>query len=161
MAIVQSGKSATRPGGAGKTLTMDVANGQTRARKKRRPRGKAKTITESFRRNWMKCSRYMVRWYDNRIQKTVRDACHGTQVLWDDFITMTIAGTAYGIIELDGVKLYPVVFVNAVNESIDTIGQKNGDMLYRLENRWARVPIGPAGSVLTYHENNTLPSWEM
>lgn len=161
MAVVQAGKSKTRPGGAGKTLAMYVNKGQFIARRKGRPRGKPKNVLRLFRETWLKATRYLIRYTDPRIQKAARDACEGTQMLWDDFLTMSIAGNCYGTIELDGVKLYPLAVKTRVAEALDAIAPKPGQMLFRTTNGWLKIPEGTVGGILTYQGADQTPTWEV
>lgn len=160
MALLQSGKSRSRPGGANKHLTMYTSNGKFVARKKGRPRGIPREIIKQFRLNWLKAVRYMIRWYDPRMQKAARDACEGTQILWDDFLTMSIAGTCYGAIEIDGRLYYPLAVKLRVSEALDAITAKQGFMLCRGQDIYVGIPYGTPGTVLTSNGTNVPPSWQ-
>lgn len=159
MALLQSGKSRTRPGGANKHLTMYTSGGRFIARKKGRPRGIPKDVIKLFRLKWLECVRYMVRYYDPRMQKAVRDATEGTQILWDDFLTMSIAGTCYGAIEIDGNLYYPLAVKVRVSEALDAITNKQGFMMARGEDIYVGIPYGTSGTVLTSNGPNVPPSW--
>lgn len=96
---------------------------------------------------------------DARAQMAAREMSQNTALLPRDVQMMVMANTAYQAFLLDGKIYMPMNTVYDVSDSLNIIGQVNGDLMIRRAGLWSVVPLGDPGEVLTCTGDDRLIDW--
>lgn len=92
-------------------------------------------------------------------QSFARDLAAQSKLLPRDFLMIALFNRIGYIIRRDGSKVYSMPAMQDVSNLLDAIAQVKGDLMFRGDNWWTRLPIGLPNQVLTVSDDG-LPQWE-
>jgi len=138
---------------------IDEVRGSIRVRAWPKPRGKNRNATNVFWTNWLKGVTYLYRYQPGPVQFQLQEATKGTVWMPRDVFISAARGRAFLLQDENGRTWYPRAMVQDVSNSLDSIGQTPGDMLWRGPDLWVPVPGGSAGQYLTYVDDSNPPEW--
>lgn len=137
----------------------DVSRGVLRVRGWPKKRGTPKSQTTRDQMEWFRQAQWATKFWPPEIVTEITQAVRGTPLLPRDIMTMQMSGRMFMISTSDGRKIYPVVAMTEVSESLDVISQVPGAMLIRGESLWFGLLPGPSGYVLTSAGEGLPPQW--
>ena len=141
-------------------FVVDEIHGKPRIRRWPRPRGINRNPTNAYWSRWLKAITLLYRWQPATVQAQLQEATRDTPWMPRDPFISAARGRAWSITFDDGRTYYPMPTQAAVSESLDAIGQLEGQLLARSANLW--VPIAPGstpGDVLTWQAADEVPAW--
>lgn len=140
---------------------IDEYNGKPRIRAWPRSRGSSRNLTNVQWTDWLKGVTFLYRYQPAKFQAQFQQATKGTPWMARDPFISGFRGRAWSFTDQNGRTYYPVVARQAVSQSLDAIGQLEGNMLYRGPNGWEAVdPPANVGDVLTVVDLADLPQWQ-
>lgn len=147
-----------RPSFRGRVM-YDVSRGVLRARSWPKKRGKAKSQHTIEQNEWFRQAQWATKFWPPALVDQITQAVKGTPLLPRDIMTMQMGNRMFMISTADGRKIYPVIAMTEVSESLDVISQVPGSMLIRGPQFWYGLLPGPAGYVLTSTGEDAEPIW--
>lgn len=147
-----------RPSFRGRVM-YDVSRGVLRARSWPKKRGKPKNQHTIEQNEWFRQAQWATKFWPPALVDQITQAVKGTPLLPRDIMTMQMGNRMFMISTADGRKIYPVIAMTEVSESLDVISQIPGSMLIRGPQFWYGILPGPAGYVLTSTGEDAEPVW--
>jgi hypothetical protein len=94
------------------------------------------------------------------VQRAFANAVKGTPLMPRDLFLMCISGRLAELQLEDGRRIYPMVAVKDVSNSLDMITQVVGSLLFRGEDGWqALIAPDEEGQILVSSDNPLAPAW--
>lgn len=120
---------------------MDVVRGVPRARAWPRPRLSKLTPEQRQQNEWFRQAGWAFKYLDPKSQDWFRRATHRTSLYPRDLFSIMASNGLFAISEGQNKVLYPMPFMQAVSQSLDTLSQNPGYMLVRGDQFWEAVPV--------------------
>lgn len=137
---------------------VDSTRGSLRIRAWPKKRPGPRNPTNEFWSRWLKAITYVYRYQPAEVQFQLQRATQGTVWMPRDIFISSARGRAFALTDQYGRKYFPMPYVVDVSESLDTVGQFEGMMMFRGTDLWSPIPIGPSGHVLTSLDG--YPQWQ-
>lgn len=149
-----------RPPALRGVMVVDEIHGKPRLRAWPRARGPNRHPTNRRWTDWLNGMTYLWRYQPSKFKAQLEEATKGTPWMPRDPFISAARGRAWSFTADDGRTYYPKVVKEAVSQSLDSIGQIVGNMLYRAATGWEPVPP-PEGAdkLLASTGIDTVPEW--
>jgi len=149
-----------RPPSLRGVIVVDSINGKPRTRAWPRPRPAPRHPTNVFWTDWLVGMTYLYRYVPARMQAYFTEVTKGTPWMPRDIHISTGRGRAWAFKADDGRTYVPVPARAAVSQSLDTLAQVTGEMLYRAANTWKAITApAEAGQYLQAVGSPPVPEW--
>lgn len=161
MAILKVARSIARSGPSfRKALYLAERRGTPYASKWPIGRGKSGNPVVRHNQEWFAQAQAAYKVTAPQIIATAIQATAGTPFLPRDLLTAAMAGRLFSItVEGEG-TLYPVAARIDVSQSIDILGNKEGQLLIRTNDLWLQLPAGKIGQPLISQGVGKAPEWQ-
>jgi hypothetical protein len=133
-------------------------NGQVVVKKWPRRQPTARTPEEQANRELLAKAARFTAYMSSGAQTFARDLASSSKLLPRDFLMIALFNRIGYLIMRDGRKVYGMPSIIDVSNLLDAIAQVEGDLMFRGEDLWARLPIGVLNDVLTVGPDG-LPIW--
>lgn len=178
MTVLKSGDPSARlPAYGGRALTY-VRRGQV-IQQAWPPKQSASTLAKTAdQREWFRQANKLAKYAAPSDMVLAREVTAGTPLMPRDILLAAMAGRLWSWRSDDGGVWYSMAAQQDVSQSLDALGQVEGDLLVRFADQWsvinpafgslilrdtegyAELPPGQVGQVLTSQGENLLPAWQ-
>lgn len=138
---------------------IDEVRGALRIRPWPHPQGAHRSPNSQYWTNWLRAASYVYKFQPAKFQSQLQAATKGTVWMPRDIFISALRGRAWAL-KTEGRTYYPMAAINDVSDLLNVIAQFPGMMLYRGANLWVPIEPGENGKILTYHDEETPPTWE-
>jgi len=149
----------TRPPSLRGALVIDTTRGSPRVRAWPAPRGQNRHPTNIFWTNWLKWATHLYNYQPAPLKAELASMTAGTPWMPRDVFISAMRGRAFLIVLPNGRKYYPMPAREDVSQTIDTLAQIPGQMLFRGRHLWLPIQPGAYGDALTFIDADTPPEW--
>ena len=140
-------------------VMVDTVRGSLRVR--RWPKKKSAATLEKMRFNMdrFRQAQQLAKYAPDVLQISARDAVKGTPLYPRDIMTMAMYGRLYAFTTPEGKVIFSMATKKGVSDSLDAIGQTEGDILIRKADIWDVLAAGQPGQVLSYVGGTDQIAW--
>lgn len=150
MAVLPPGKGSRRRPSFRGNILQDTTRGVERTRIWPEPKGSRQTKAQLDQQEWFRQVNWAFKYMAAPAQAAFRKATQGTALYPRDLLSMIASPSFIAFKTPEGKVAYPVAYLQAVSESLDTITTQIGYTLVRGPEFWTGQPVNaPAGQLVT------------
>lgn len=154
------GPSETKGSALKGNLQVDSVRGVLRVRAWPRKRGPPKSAAVKAQNIWFRDCLDLIKKIEPGFLLWCMERTKRTNIYPRDLAMQLLSGRGICFLREDGRRIFPEVFMKDVSLSLDSIGQIQGQLLYRGVDYWTPLqPTPAAGQVLGYDPLSGAPFW--
>lgn len=148
MAVLPPGKGSQRRPSFRGNILQDTTRGVERTRIWPEPKGSRQTKAQLDQQEWFRQVNWAFKYMAPAAQAAFTNATKDTALYPRDLLSMIASGNFVALKLEDGRIAYPMPYMQAVSESLDTISQQIGYTLVRGPQFWTATPLNAPQGVL-------------